>query len=244
LTNPKARQSSSIENPTDPPEKTVGVHFHTVNLEVVTDGVLDKKSVKNYQYWDELLQCCKQTVGDMAAVPFDGRKTCAEVMENVMKRLHIEHRLKVPRPWLKILKDLRADGGPARIQVKSPERAEAEPRRIQGPTEPSYCDAAGNVLPEGVLRAHHSSLRVLQSDHRGLADIEPLLVAHSQTYPVPMGWTDGLIFLESLIGKSSDVPPVLIAVRDELQRRAEELHPELRQELEEKYRKRIKTVAA
>jgi len=203
--------------------ETLGEHFREIpdaslerTIELLSDGELQLRSVKDYQNWEELIQSCQDTIAARKSFRFPGtRRACADLMDAVMQHLKRERGCRAPKCWLAIIRKLRDEDGPVLIQPRDPE-----------PPKPP-CPYGG-------------SLDSLLFQLNGFApyDVHALLTEQATRLPVPECWTEALIFVEDLQARQPSLPRLLTKLRDELRSRVDGLPSEMRQEQEEAYRKR------
>jgi hypothetical protein len=135
--------------------ETVGQHFREIpdadkerTLELLSDGEIQLRSVKDYRYWDELLQSCRDTIGARKNFRFPGtRRACADLMDAIMQHLRREGHARAPKCWLSIIRKLRDEDGPVLVKPRDPEPP--EPPYVR----PSWMTERGETLPEGILHA-------------------------------------------------------------------------------------------
>jgi hypothetical protein len=195
---------------------TVGEHFHEIpqagrerTLELLSDGELQLRSINDYAHWEELLQCCQETVAARKSFRFPGtRRACADLMDAVMQRLRADHHARAPKCWLVVLRKLRDEDGPVLIQPRDPE-PHSEPGQ-------SYEDTKGDTLAEGILRHMHSAVGAMSIFHPGLSTLEPILIEHARQHGVPQSWDTALPWIESLIASLAEAPSVLLEARSDL----------------------------
>jgi len=196
--------------------ETVGQHFREATsatrerlFELVTDGELVERSVRDFRYWEELADTAIAVIEAEKDRPFFGRATCAGIMSKVTNHFVREHG-RVFKAWLKIRTELQQTPGPCNIVARDPE-----------PPRPSWVRIKPNhsleVLPEGILCESYSAL----NDARGadsllLQDLEPMLIERARQHGVPTGWADGIAWLDRLMAERPDLAPRLKRPRDQL----------------------------
>lgn len=217
---------------------TIGEHFAEITtsgkertLELLSDGEIQLRSIKDYQHWEALLQSCRETIAAKSGVVFSGRRgACADLLDSAMQRLRRDHHgARAPKCWLRVIHKLRDEDGPVTVLPKTPE----------APAEPEPPCPYGDYL-----RSMFLCLGLFHGFSEGLPTplIAEVLTEHRQRMPEPMGWTDAAIFLEVLLEDlrtaseiRAGIEPYLTAIRA----RVSELEPRLRAEQERDYRARI-----
>jgi hypothetical protein len=201
---------------------TIGEHFAEITeladqdrtLELLSDGEIQMRSIKNYNHWSELQDSCRDTIAAKANVAFRGtRAACADLMDSVMQRTQRAHGCRVPKCWLPVIRKLRAEDGPVVVQ---PEEVPGTPE----PEEPSWTRLVNHklvVLPEGVLRDKHSVLRdICCLDHKQFADVEDKFIAFAQEHGTPDGYSTGIAWLDKFGGAYPNLASRLVSPRKRL----------------------------
>jgi hypothetical protein len=199
---------------------TIGEHFQEVALadrerilELLSDGELQVRSIKDYAQWHELEQACKDVIEAKKSVAFRGtRAACADIMDSVMQRTQRDHGCRVPKCWLPVIRKLRAEDGPVVVQPEVPGTPE--------PEEPSWTRLVNHklvVLPEGVLRDKHSVLRdICCLDHKQFADVEDKFIAFAREHGTPDGYSTGIAWLDKFGGVYPNLASRLVSPRQRL----------------------------
>jgi hypothetical protein len=145
--------SSFYDRPTKPANmvstQTVAQYFNGVSDEELiyrlTDGQLDSRepvsqdprfalvagtpvryghdAALKYDHWTELIAACRAAIKQRDTHEMKDRVTLSRVMRDAMKLLKAKHGVNTPKPWLKIIDDLKGGG---KLAV-SPVRVEQEP---------------------------------------------------------------------------------------------------------------------
>jgi hypothetical protein len=79
-------------------------------FDVVSDGELKMHELwTRYQYWEELYRCCRRAISDADDLEVD-RYVLGNVMGKAMEYLRADYHQNAPKPWLIVMKKLRAGG--------------------------------------------------------------------------------------------------------------------------------------
>jgi hypothetical protein len=172
-------------------------------IEAISDGSFNVAVLKSYPATQELDAACREALKQMGNNCFDGRKTCAAIMSRAMEILRLRHGLDAPRGWLPVLKELRAQGGPATAEPTTPPNV--------------FKPVRADIQPEDVITDPRSALHFFQERLKPYAD---LLVETVETQGVPQSWQEAVTFLDWANNTWHPYDKAaLIAVRDEIQSR-------------------------
>ena len=185
-------------------------------IEAVSDGLFDTDTLANYLSIDELVKSCTKAHDEMSSQPFLGRKSYADVMGRAMKILRAKYDVNVPRGWLPVMKQLRAN-------TRSPgteRRGDSDPFKV----EPS------GVLTDGGSSIHavsYQDAEKLEVERQNNPVLSALLIDTAQRLGVPSNWVAGLQYADSVIAElrrqNQPVPDSLIAIQKQLQPRAADM---------------------
>jgi hypothetical protein len=188
-------------------------------VEQISDNEFDVKFLTSYEHITELGECCVLAVERMAAEPFTGRKSCADVMGRAMELLCHHHRLNAPRGWVPVIRLLRSSPG------LPPGRYVGEQHYSPAPEESSM-DSSVFVPPaEAVLTHSFSALCAIDLECGGILraygeqhpEIAQVLVNLAKSHGVPQGWGRALIFVDLAITEFGErVPDALLTLRNRL----------------------------
>lgn len=168
-------------------------------IHLISDGCFNTAALNKYEATHELDKACREALRQMGNDRFDGRKTCAAIMSRAMEILRLRHGLNAPRGWLPVLKELRAQAGPATApKLVPPPKLTIAPAEVLTNTLSAFGEYRDRLQPFN----------------------DPLVeVAHYEG--VPGNWRDAVRFLDCVI--DGNVPheqlAPLIAVRDEIRTR-------------------------
>lgn len=88
--------------------RTIGLVLAEGSLSKISDGEFNVSFLAKYQHRQQLDECCRLAVEELAEEPFEGRASCARVMGRAMELLRETYHLKVPGGWVPVLRTLRA----------------------------------------------------------------------------------------------------------------------------------------
>jgi hypothetical protein len=195
-------------------ETTIGEHFHLADATMerivvaISDGEFDPTFLGRYQHIAELRVCCVSAVERMAADPFVGRKSCADVMGRSMELLRHLHGLNAPGGWVPVIRALRSSPGSLcgrNVVRPMPVGAEVPYTHNQIPPPP----------PEKMLTDSPSALQAADSECKGVllayAEQHPefmdVLVKIAQNHGVPTSWAQALLFLDAVVAELGEAVP-------------------------------------
>lgn len=204
----------------------------------ISDSLFKASSLAQYQYVDELILCCAQAIEELSDLLCNSRAR-ADVMGRAMELLRKEHGIDAPRGWYPVMKQLRAaiEARVDTVQVNEREDGGAQQEfRQEGRIDAQRHERAGcegeewdAVPPERVLGSGHSVLEFVDREHElwslanGNPDVEAAFVALARERGVPRIYKEGLEFLNTLLLSLETAPDAVLKVRDELQRRVDEM---------------------
>jgi hypothetical protein len=98
--------------------ETIGEHFAELKSGTLREAIAlmtygqypdmaERKHADYYRNWEELIDSFEQVVRPLRDRPFLGPPTCALLMDFAMHDLKAKHCLRVPGPWLPVIKKLR-----------------------------------------------------------------------------------------------------------------------------------------
>jgi len=215
---------------------TIGDQFQLsgCNLEEIvrgiSDGEFDVRYLENFEYRDELRECCFEAIAGVSAQAFAGRVSHAKVMGHAMDLLRQRYDANAPRGWYPAMKRLRAT---------TEQVAEAPVRKTDSSSER---DKRFRVLPEEILTSPWSAIRAIDHDvtreqvnakddeevESALAtvaeqrpEIKALFIELAKEMGVPAWWGTALVFVETALTKIAVPHEILLTLRDELRQRVE-----------------------
>jgi hypothetical protein len=211
-------------------QTTIGDHFDLAHatleqiVEEISDGEFDPTFLSRYPRGTELRECCVMAVERLAAVPFTGRKTCADVMGRAMELLRYFHKLDTPRGWVPAIRLLRSGpGSPRRVAAPVAEEAHYAYQVPVPPAEEVLTDTFSALCC--VDRECDGVLLTYAKQHPEFMDV---LVKLAQKHGVPQGWANALLFVGVMIAELGEVvPEPVLVVKKRLEFRLLELgrHP-------------------
>jgi hypothetical protein len=166
-------------------------------VSIVSDGEYSTNLLDRYNHQDQLKRACLQAVREKATSAFVGKETCADIMGRAMEILSVTFGIDTPKPWLRVMKDLRTKKGPA-TSLKSREEILKH-------------------MSSQVLTDPGSALHFFENE---LKSFRSLLVATANTRGIPDCWRDAVQFLDEVVRQNPNAQlSGLLSVRDKIQAR-------------------------
>jgi len=149
-----------------------------------------------YDHWPQLIAACRSAIELRATHEMKDRETLSKVMRDAMRLLKAKHGVNIPKPWLRIIDDLKEGGKLATLPIN----AEQEPTVEERPTRLVDPNSTGTGIPN-LFRGF------------GLDEFVDELVPFG--YDRFKGFSDGWKFLHELLEKRGDKPAAMVRARDE-----------------------------